>query len=132
MNDSVSMEMGMLLILGWNAGLLFLQDLNQSRKSALNLAILLVILAFFAPILLSLLFSSDNPFDESSGGGIFFILYFIIVPLGIPTYLVLVILKVINAIKAKQEKKQWFLFAFVYLVPFVLIVYWFITEWILN
>jgi hypothetical protein len=112
------------LVFLWNSGLLFLQDSKPARKKTLNILILLVLLWSCAPLLFTAITSfGGNPFSEASGGGVFLWSYFIVGPIGILAYLILLVLKINFAIKAKQQKIVWYRFAGIYLLtPLLLII----------
>ncbi len=117
MNESIKIFVGVVLFFLWNSGLLFLQDSKPARKKTLNNLILLVLLVLSAPLLFTAIHSfGGNPYSEASGGGAILWLYMFIGPIGILAYLILLVLKIIFAIKAKQQKIYWFRFAGIYLL----------------
>jgi len=121
MNESIKILLGVALVLLWNTGLLFLQDSKPARKKAMNILILLVLLGFFAPILFTAITSfGGNPYSEA-GNGVFLWLYLVVGPIGILAYLILLVLKIIFAIIAKQQKQYWFRFAGIYLLAPLLV-----------
>jgi hypothetical protein len=83
----------------------FLKDRNKLRKNILNGLVFANLVLLYTPLILAVVNTpnGESIWNENSGGGTYFWIYYLVLPIYVPTQLVLIILKVVFAIKSRRH-----------------------------